>query len=165
MATLSERSGEEVVAGEGDSLRGEGKVYLVDHRLVSVVHEIQIKWAGAADLDQRVDSVLVDLATGVEWGLQDLFVQESPWLETISFFARRDLESQLGEGVLWPDGRGLEPEASNFTVFGVTATGLVLQFPMHSVAPGAVGTPEAEVPWVSLVGLVDPEGPVGHLAD
>lgn len=164
VATLSERSGEEVVDGEGDSLRGGGKVYLLDDRLVSVIYEMQIEWVDAADLDQRVDSVLIDLATGVEWGLQDLFVQESPWLETIGFFARRDLESRLGEGVLWPDGRGLKPEASNFNVFGVTTTGLVLQFPMHSVAPGALGTPVVEVPWVSLAGLVDPAGPVGHLA-
>lgn len=170
VAALSERSGEEGgasgggEAGPGDSLRGGGTVYLLDDRLVSVVYEMRIDWAGAADVDERVDSVLVDLSTGTELGLRDLFVPESPWLETIGFFVRRDLEVRLGEGVLWPDGRGLDPEASNFAVFGVTATDLVVRFPMHAVAPGVAGTPEATVPWASLAGLVDPQGPAGHLA-
>ncbi len=179
VAALSERSGgEDGTAtgdgaadgssgdgtGPGDSLRGGGTVFLLDGRLVSVVYEMRIDWAGAADVDERVDSVLIDLTTGAELGLRDLFVAESPWLETIGFFVRRDLEARLGEGVLWEDGRGLEPEASNFDVFGVTATGLVVRFPMHQVAPGVVGTPEASVPWASLAGLVDPQGPAGHLA-
>ena len=170
VAALSERTGEEggasggAEAGPGDSLRGGGTVYLLDDRLVSVVYEMRIDWAGAADVDERVDSVLVDLATGAELGLRDLFVPESPWLETIGFFVRRDLDVRLGEGVLWPDGRGLDPEASNFAVFGVTATDLVVRFPMHAVAPGVAGTPEAVVPWASLAALVDPRGPAGHLA-
>ena len=169
VAALSERSVEEEVdsgsgeAGPGDSLRGAGTVYLLDERLVSVVYEMRIDWAGAADVDERIDSVLVDLSAGAELGLRDLFVPESPWLETIGFFVRRDLEARLGEGVLWPDGRGLDPEASNFAVFGVTATELVVRFPMHAVAPGVAGTPEAAVPWASLAGLVDPQGPAGHL--
>jgi len=170
VAALSERSDEEGGASggggtdSGDSLSGGGTVYLLDDRLVSVLYDMRIDWSGAAGVDQRVDSVLVDLASSSELGLRDLFVPESPWLETIGFFVRRDLEDRLGEGVLWPDGRGLDPEASNFTVFGVTATDLVLRFPMHAVAPGVVGTPEAAVPWESLAGLVDPEGPAGHLA-
>jgi len=163
VAALAERSGEEGSDDGGDSLRGSGVVYLLDDHLVSVVYEMLFEWAGAADLDERVDSVLVDLGTGAELGLRDLFVVESPWLETIGFFVRQDLEARLGKGVLWSDGRGLEAQASNFAVFGVTATELVVRFPLHAVAPGVVGTPEAAVPWTSLAGLVDPAGPVGHL--
>jgi hypothetical protein len=51
----------------------------------------------------------------------------------------------------------------NFRLFGVTTTGLVLRFERYQVGPGAYGAPEAAIPWSSLVGLVDPLGPVGHL--
>ena len=165
VAAMSERSGEESgEANGGDSLRGSGKVYLLDDRLVSVVYEFRIEWSGAADVDDRVDSVLVDLQTGAEVSLGDLFVPGSPWLETIGFFARQDLVARLGEMGLWPDGRGLESEASNYSVFGLTVAELVVRFGRHQVAPGAAGTPEATVRWASLAGLVDPEGPAGHLA-
>jgi len=168
VSVISERSGEESSAGaggeQGDSLRGSGMVYLLDDRLVSVVYEFQIEWAGAAGPDERVDSVLVDLATGAEVGLGDLFVSGSPWLETVGFFARQDLVIRLGDGVLWPDGRGLGSEVSNYAVFGLTSEDLVVRFASHQVAPGVAGTPEAMIQWSSLVGMVDPSGPAGHLA-
>ncbi len=168
VSVISERSGEESSAGaggeQGDSLRGSGTVYLLDDRLVSVVYEFQIEWAGAAGPDERVDSVLVDLATGAEVGLGDLFVSCSPWLETVGFFARQDLVIRLGDGVLWPDGRGLGPEVSNYAVFGLTPEDLVVRFASHQVAPGVAGTPEAMIQWSSLVGMVDLSGPAGHLA-
>ena len=165
VAAMSERSGEESgEANGGDSLRGSGKVYLLDDRLVSVVYEFRIEWSGAAGVDDRVDSVLVDLQTGVEVSLGDLFVPGSPWLETIGFFARQDLVARLGEMGLWPDGRGLEPEVSHYSVFGLTVAKLVVRFDRYQVAPGAAGTPDATVRWASLAGLVDPDGPAGHLA-
>ena len=168
VSVISERSGEESSAGsggeQGDLLRGSGTVHLLDDRLVSVVYEFQIEWAGAAGPDERVDSVLVDLATGAEVGLGDLFVSGSPWLETVGFFARQDLVIRLGDGVLWPDGRGLGPEVSNYAVFGLTPEDLVVRFASHQVAPGVAGTPEAMIQWSSLVGMVDPSGPAGHLA-
>ena len=167
VAAISERSGEgsgeDPDGSSGDSLRGSGTVFLLDDRLVSVVYEFRIEWAGAADVDDRVDSVLVDLKTGAELGLGDLFVAESPWLETIGFFARQALVVRLGEEGLWPDGRGLGPEASNYVVFGLTPDDLVVRFGRYQVAPGAAGTPEAAMRWSSLAGLVDPEGPAGHL--
>lgn len=169
VAAMSERSGqgsgeESGEAIGGDSLRGSGKVHLLDDRLVSVVYEFRIEWAGAADMDDRLDSVLVDLQTGAEVSLGDLFVPGSPWLETIGFFARQDLVAHLGEMGLWPDGRGLESEAWNYSVFGLTVAELVVRFGRYQVAPGAAGTPEATVRWASLAGLVDPDGPAGHLA-
>ena len=165
VAAMSERSGEESgEANGGDSLRGSGKVYLLDDRLVSVVYEFRIEWSGAAGVDDRVESVLVALQTGVEVSLGDLFVPGSPWLETIGFFARQDLVARLGEMGLWPDGRGLEPEVSNYSVFGLTVAKLVVRFDRYQVAPGAAGTPDATVRWASLAGLVDPDGPAGHLA-
>ena len=168
VSVISERAGEDSSAGaggeQGDSLRGSGTVYLLDDRLVSVVYEFRFEWAGAASPDERVDSTLIDLATGAEVGLGDLFVSGSPWLETVGFFARQDLIIRLGDGVLWPDGRGLGPEVSNYAVFGLTPEDLVIRFASHQVAPGAAGTPEAMIQWSSLAGMVDPSGPAGHLA-
>lgn len=163
VADLVELSMEEGGSVDGDVLRGAGSVYLLDDRLVSVVYDLRIDWEGAADVDERVASVLLDLRSGAQLGLGDLFVPESPWMETIGFFVRQDLEGRLGAGVLWPDGRGLELEESNYSVFALTAEELVVRFPMHQVAPGAAGVPVATVPWASLVGLLDPAGPAGHL--
>ncbi len=169
VSVLSERVGEDSIAGvggeQGDSLRGSGTVYLLDDRLVSVVYDFRIEWAGAAGPDERVDSVLIDLATGAEVGLADLFVSGSPWLETVGFFARQDLMARLGDGVLWPDGRGLGPAVANYSVFGLTRDDLVVRFASHQVAPGVAGTPEAMIQWSSLAGMVDTYGPAGHLAN
>ena len=167
MTAVSEQSGEDSArsALERDSLQGSGMVWLLDDRLVSVVYEARVEWAGAADIDDRVDSVLVDLRTGTKLNLGDLFVTESPWLATIGFFARQELLRQLGTAGLWADGRGLELEASNYAVFGVRAEGLVVRFGLHQVAPGTAGTPEVVIGWPSLLGLIDPEGPAAHLVD
>lgn len=166
-SVITDRTGEESgtgsEAGSPDSLSGSGMVLLSDDRVVSVVYEFRIEWAGAAGPDDRVDSILIDLATGAEVGLGDLFMAGSPWLETVGFLARQELAARLGEAGLWPDGRGLGPEASNYAVFGLTTDDLVLRFASHQVAPGVAGTPEVTVPWASLAGLVDPMGPAGHL--
>ena len=140
-------------------------VSLLDERLVSVVYEFWVEWAGAADVDERVESVLVDLKTGTELNLGDLFVSGSPWLATVGFFARQELLNRLGTAGLWADGRGLELEAANYAVFGVRSEGLVFRFGLHQVAPGTAGTPEVVIGWPSLLGLIDPEGPAAHLVD
>ncbi len=167
VSVITDRTGEESGTGaeavSPDSLSGSGMVLLSDDRVVSVVYEFRIEWAGAAGPDDRVDSMLVDLGTGTEVGLGDLFMADSPWMETVGFLARQELAARLGEAGLWPDGRGLGPEASNYAVFGLTTDDLVLRFASHQVAPGVAGTPEVTVPWASLAGLVDPMGPAGHL--
>ncbi len=48
-------------------------------------------------------------------------------------------------------------------MFGLTTDDLVVRFGRYQVAPGVAGTPEATVRWSSLAGLVDPDGPAGHL--
>ena len=157
---------EEVPVGEG-LLTGGAMVHLLDDRVLSVVYDFEVASGGAARPVEVVRSVLLDLDSSAPVGIGDLFLAGSPWPETVAFLARQDLETRLGEGALWGedvgDGTGLGAAEENFRLFGVTTTGLVLRFERYQVGPGAYGAPEATIPWSSLVGLVDPLGPVGHL--
>lgn len=157
---------EEVPTGEG-LLTGEAVVHLLDDRVLSVVYDFESSSGGAVRSVEAVRSVLVDLDTSALVGIGDLFLPGSPWPETVAFLARQDLTARLGEGAVWGEGvgdrSGLGADEENFRLFAVTASHLVLRFERYQVGPGALGAPEATIPWPSLVGLVDPLGPVGHL--
>lgn len=148
-------------------LTGRPVVHLLDDRLLSVVYDFEVIPGGAARPSAVVRSVLLDLETSEPVAIGDLFLAGSPWPETVAFLARQDLQARLGAGAVWDEGAGdrygLGPESGNFRLFGVTTEHLVLRFEQYQVGPGALGAPEATIPWSSLVGLVDPGGPVGHL--
>lgn len=155
------------VPAEGGSLTGAAVVHLLDDRLLSVVYDFESYLGGAARPVETVRSVLLDLDTSALVGVADLFLPGSPWPETVAFLARRDMTERLGEGAIWGEGEGdragLGADEANYRIFGVTASHLVLRFERYQVGPGASGAPEATIPWSLLVGLVDPDGPVGHL--
>jgi|TARA_B100001105_G_scaffold5957_1_gene4467 hypothetical protein len=157
---------DEAPAGEG-FLTGRAVVHLLDDRLLSVAYDFESSSGGAARPVEAVRSVLLDLDTSSLVGIGDLFLSGSPWPETVAFLARQDLTARLGEGAVWGEGAGdrtgLGVDGENFRLFGVTASHLVLRFERYQVGPGALGAPEATIPWSSLVGLVDPDGPAGHL--
>ena len=153
---------EEEGAGAGAStLRGTGKVLFVDDRLLSVVFDFTTEWNDAATAQQETSTLLVDLSTGREIAVADLFVADGPWLDKLATAARANLEAQLGADTLFTE--GLAADASNFRHLAVAATGVVLRFDQYQVAPGVAGTPWVDLPWSSVAGLVDPSGPIAHL--
>ena len=153
---------EEEGAGAGAStLRGTGKVLLVDDRLLSVVFDFTTEWNDAATVQQETSTLLVDLSTGREIAVADLFVADGPWLDKLATAARVNLEAQLGADTLFTE--GLAADASNFRHLAVAATGVVLRFDQYQVAPGVAGTPWVDLPWSSVAGLADPSGPIAHL--
>ena len=153
---------EEEGAGAGAStLRGTGKVLLVDDRLLSVVFDFTTEWNDAATVQQETSTLLVDLSTGREIAVADLFMADGPWLDKLATAARADLEAQFGADTLFAE--GLAADASNFRHLAVAATGVVLRFDQYQVAPGVAGTPWVDLPWSSVAGLADPSGPIAHL--
>ncbi|HJL75661.1 MAG TPA: RsiV family protein, partial [Acidimicrobiales bacterium] len=153
---------EEESSGTGSStLRGAGKVVYVDGRLLSVVYDFTTEWDGAATVQQETSTLLLDLSTGSEIAVADLFVAGSAWLDGLATAARADLAAQFGADTLFAE--GLAAEASNFLHMAVVATGVVLRFDQYQVAPGVVGTPWVDLPWSAVAGLVDPAGPIAHL--
>ncbi|GIT00180.1 MAG: hypothetical protein CM1200mP26_18920 [Acidimicrobiales bacterium] len=72
VSVISGGAGEDSSGGAGGAQRrlvaGSGTVHLLDDRLVSVVYDFRIEWAGAAGPDERVDSVLIDLRLGLRSG-------------------------------------------------------------------------------------------------
>ena len=153
---------EEESSGTGSStLRGAGKVVYVDGRLLSVVYDFTTEWDGAATVQQETSTLLLDLSTGSEIAVADLFVAGSAWLDGLATAARADLAAQFGADTLFAE--GLAAEASNFLHMAVVATGVVLRFDQYQVAPGVAGTPWVDLPWSAVAGLVDPAGPIAHL--
>ena len=105
--------------------------------------------------------MLIDLSTGREIVVADLFAADATWLEELAAAARKDLEAQFGADTLFDE--GLAADAANFRHLAVTATGVVLRFDKYQVAPGTAGTPWVDLPWSAIASLVDPAGPVAHL--
>ena len=159
--------------GESSRLTGGAVVHHLDNRVVSVVYDFELVVAGAARPVELVGSALVDLVTGRALSIGDLFLPESPWIETVTILAERDLASQFGEGVIWGaegsdtsqvKGPGLLSKPEAFAVFGISVNALILRFERQQVGPGALGTPGVQIPWSWLGGLVDPNGPAGFFA-
>ncbi len=161
-ASVLEEEGATTGASEVVStLRGTGKVLHVDGRLLSVVFDFTTEWDDAASVQQQASTLLIDLSTGSEIAVADLFRSDAPWLAKLATVTRIDLEAQLGAGTLFAE--GLAADAVNFRHLAVTAKGLVLRFDQYQVAPGVAGTPWVDLPWSSVAGLVDPEGPIAHM--
>ena len=159
--------------GESSRLTGGAVVHHLDNRVVSVVYDFELVVAGAARPVELVGSALVDLETARALSIGDLILPESPWIETVTILAERDLASQFGEGVIWGaegsdtsqvKGPGLLSMPEAFAVFGISVTALILRFERQQEGPGALRTPGVQIPWSWRGGLVDPNGPAGFFA-
>ncbi len=146
---------------EPSHLFGGGSVSFVDTRVASAEYDLTVEWGGAASGDQRVDTVVVDLADGSVLGPLDLFYDDSPWLESLSAVVQDDLEQRFGTDAVWAV--GLLPEAANFEHLALYEGGVVVRFDSYQVGPGVLGAPRVTVPWSAVGAYIDPRGPVGHL--
>jgi len=158
---LAEMMGEE---GGGDGvgalggasvLQGEGSVVHDDGRLLGVVFLGTIEWAGAASVQVWVDTVMVDLASGL------VVEPAAVFLPVVAEATETLLREQLGAETVWDE--GFVPVVENFAHMVVTKAGLLVVFDHYQVAAGVAGAPEVVVPWTwpGLAEVVDPTGPAG----
>jgi Protein of unknown function (DUF3298) len=100
-----------------------------------------------------MDSVNHDAGAGRVLALSDLFRPSADYLSRLSELAIAALKQQEYADKYAVD-RGAAPVESNFRVFTLTDTSLVLHFPTYQVAAGAAGPQSVVIPLATLAPLL-----------
>jgi hypothetical protein len=99
-----------------------------------------------------------DLAQGRELALEELFLPNSSYLETIADYCKAELSKQpFFEG---PFADGANPTPENYRNWNITSNGLMVTFDEYQVAPYAAGPQVVEIPIDQVQSVVDPNGPL-----
>ena len=93
--------------------------------------------------------------------LSDLFKADSDYLGAIADYAVNDLKAR--DALFFEEGAA--PTAENYQIWNLTPEGLLITFDPYQVAPYAAGTQEVLVPYLELLEIIDPQGPISVFAD
>lgn len=125
--------------------------------------------SGAAHGGTALTTFTLDLATGRQLALGDLFRPGAAYLEVLSVEARDQLRTDPGVMSTGADTQwlttGTAPTPEDFAGWAVTEGGLEVTFGEYQVAPYAAGMPAVTVPFAHLADVLDPAGPLGPLVD
>lgn len=109
--------------------------------------------SGGVHPNHGVSTVVCDLTQAKAMTLEDIFGQDVD-LETISDLCRRELYRTIDSPVGAVDENGLLAEEGNFATFTVGAKGIEFIFQPYQVAPYALGTPTATLPFSEIKSLL-----------
>jgi hypothetical protein len=139
----------------GSYLTGTYKAQVLKNGVVSVLLDYSTYVEGAAHPGGELASINYDSKTHRLLALSDLFRPKSPYLSRLSEMAIQSLEqNQYADS--YAVHRGAGPAESNFKVFTLTDTELVLHFQTYQVAAGAAGSQQVVIPLTSLSSLLQP---------
>jgi hypothetical protein len=148
-----------VAPGDGPStLEGAYSIGYNSSSLLSLRFTRLVYVSGAAHPAGTPGSITIDVATGNEFQLTDLFTDANAALAILQTKAQESLSSQLGSELSWPAG----PDITFFQKAWVcTTAGLEFTWPQGDLASMAAGMPSATIAWSDLASVVRPEGPAG----
>ena len=130
------------------------RVIFNEHYLVSVLFDFDIYSAGAAHPLDYSKTITYYLQEARVLKLEDLFLSDSPWLESISELTSNDLDMRY---VLeYPGGAG--PDVNNFQNWTVDYAGLRFYFDPYQITSYAVGRQEVLIPFAALEKLLAKPG-------
>lgn len=140
-------------------------VRLLNSELLSIRFENSTYFEGAARPGQGVQTFNVDLTTGAEVHLPDLFVG-SEWAFALDFLLRDRITEEVYEG----DPAGLDGWVDTDAVvisqvFTFGPSGLEFSFQEFEIGPGVLGAPTVTLPFDAMGVYIDPDGVLGGLAD
>jgi hypothetical protein len=138
----------------GSYLEMSYEVTYLDNTLVSTVLYFSAYLAGAAHPNSYTYTVTIDLASGRELGLGDLFLPGTDYLSRISEICVQELTSR--EALMFPE--GAYPTEENYRLWNISPEGLGVRFDPYQIAPYALGPQNVMVPFDSLSNLIDPAG-------
>ena len=113
---------------------------------------------GAAHPGDFSHTINYDLAAGRELALSDIFLPGSNYLGTISTYCIAELRKQPYSDSFTT--QGADPTIENYRNWNITPDGIMITFDTYQVAPGAAGPQVVLVPYVEVVTLIDPQGPL-----
>jgi hypothetical protein len=137
-------------------LKGTYRAQILKSGVVSVLFNYETYFPGAAHPGGELASINYEFKEHRLLALSDLFRPKSPYVSRLSEIAIQSLdENEFAD--THAVHRGAGPVESNFEVFTLTDTELVLHFQTYQVAAGAAGEQQVEIPLASLKPLLQPE--------
>jgi hypothetical protein len=135
-----------------------------DNDLISV-NFLASNFTGGAHPNYGYFTITYDLKNGRELRLADLFKPGARYLQTVSEYATKDLQSRkmpdsdenmgLAQD-LFAD--GAKPKAENYQSWNMTKKGLMFTFDPYQVGPYAAGSHTVIVPYAKLKEMAKPDG-------
>jgi len=137
----------------GAYLNGTYKAQVLESGVVSVLFDYTTYVPGAAHPGGELASINYDSKARRLLALSDLFRPKSQYVSRLSEMAIQSLdENEYAD--THAVRRGAGPVESNFKVFTLTDTELVLHFQTYQVAAGAAGPQQVVIPLTSLKPLL-----------
>jgi hypothetical protein len=116
---------------------------------------------GAAHPYHVTISYNFNLETGREIALNDLFLPAASPLPVIADYSKKELAKRdIGFEMF---AAGADPKPENYTVWNISADGLVIFFNEYQVAPYVAGPQTVVIPFAELQKIIDPSGPLAGL--
>lgn len=147
---------EDLLKGQGylgnlREMRGTYRTMLNGRGFLSIRLDNYAYLEGAAHGLTNVGSLNLDLKTGYNYALEDLFLPGSPYIEALNNLIDEEIEE---EGI--PLTRAF-PGVSPRHDYYLTAKELVVYFQLYEFTPYAYGVPEFRIPFSRLQKWLDPE--------
>jgi hypothetical protein len=134
-------------------INGTYRAQVLKDGVVSVLFDYSIYVTGAAHPGGELASINYDSNTHRLLALSDLFRPKSRYISRLSDIAIRSLDqNEFADNHAVLHGAG--PVESNFKVFTLTDTELVLHFQTYQVAAGAAGSQDVVIPLAGLKPLL-----------
>ncbi len=102
-----------------------------------------------------------DLAQGKELTLDDLFLPNSNYLETIATYCTNELSKQPFADPVFLE--GAKPTPDHYRNWNIASDGLLITFDEYQVAPYAAGPQKVVVPYSALTSVINPQGPLAGM--
>jgi len=137
----------------GGSMDGAFTAKALSNGIVSILFSYGKYTPGAVHPWEELASVNYDMRNERLLSLADLFRPHSNYVAQLSKLAIASLRQQQGTEEEMIE-RGASPVASNFSVFTLTETELLLHFQQYQVAPGVVPSEEVAIPLSALAPML-----------
>lgn len=140
-----------------------------DNDLISV-NFMESTFSGGAHPNYNYFTITYDLRNGKEVKLSELFKPGAKYLEAVSAYATKDLQSRKS-----PDSdenmglaqdlfeEGAKPTADNYQSWNITKKGLMFTFAPYQVGPYAYGTHTVIVPYAQLREIARSDGVIARM--
>jgi hypothetical protein len=137
-------------------IKGIYKVELNDRSILSVKFDVYTFRIHAANGIDEQRSLTVNLETGKEYRLYDLFKRNSNYKSVISEIIKNQIEEQ--NIPLIKEFRGID----DYENFYLTENALVIYFQEIEFTPHYIGIPEFTIPYAQIRNLIREEGPIAR---
>ncbi len=142
-------------------------VEYADNDLISISF-LESNFSGGAHPNYNYSTLNYDLKNGRELKLADLFKSGAKYLQTLSAYSLKDLQSRTDGGEnqglaqdMWEE--GAKPTAANFKSWNLTRKGLLITFDPYQVGSYAEGPQFVIVPYAELKSIAKADGALAKM--